>query len=217
MADILAGANTLAIGDSGSQDWELVQFKNADLVAANTYRLSGLLREQGGDSPSLGWPVGSKIVLLTQNTPKLSVYSDQLGLEQFMRFGPVGRPMTDSTFRTEQLVINGQYRKPLSVCHLRARHHAEGTSFTWVRRGRIDADRWTGVDIPLGEEIEQYLVRVWVGGEVAREVTVSDRQFDYSSTQISADGAGIGYDIEVCQMSQSYGPGASAVISVGAS
>jgi hypothetical protein len=48
MADILAGANTLAIGDSGSQDWELVQFKNADLVAANTYRLSGLLREQGG-------------------------------------------------------------------------------------------------------------------------------------------------------------------------
>lgn len=217
LADILAGANTLAIGDSGSQDWELVQFKNADLVAANTYRLSGLLREQGGDSPSLGWPVRSKIVLLTQNTPKLSVSSDQLGLEQFMRFGPVGRPMTDSTFRTEQMVINGHYRKPLSVCHLSARHNAEGTSFTWVRRGRIDADRWTGIDIPLGEEIEQYLVRIWVGGEVAREVTVSDRQFDYSSTQISADGAGIGYDIEVCQMSQSYGPGAPAIISVGAS
>lgn len=33
--------------------------------------------------------------------------------------------------------------------------------FKWIRRGRIDEDRWIGEDIKIGEEREEYRVEIW--------------------------------------------------------
>ena len=39
------------------------------------------------------------------------------------------------------------------------------TQKPWIRRGRIDGDTWEGVDISLGEESEQYRLRVLRDGQ----------------------------------------------------
>ena len=58
----------------------------------------------------------------------------------------------------------------------------------WIRRGRLDADSWTPVDIPLGEEREEYLVEIAAaGGPVVRSASVTSPAFAYSAAMIAAD------------------------------
>eukprot|EP01037_Dinobryon_pediforme_P018395 gene18394-18664_t len=64
-AAVLSGANAAAVqADNG--EWELIQFLNATLVAAGRWRLSGLLRAQGGSDIAMraGASAGQPFVLL---------------------------------------------------------------------------------------------------------------------------------------------------------
>ncbi len=49
---------------------------------------------------------------------------------------------------------------PLSPVHATARRVEDDLQFGWIRRGRVDADRWEGTDILLGEEDESYQVTI---------------------------------------------------------
>ena len=63
---ILNGANTAAIGDGSTGNWEVFQFEQAELVGEKTYQLSARLRGQAGTDGIMPdeWPVGSVFVLL---------------------------------------------------------------------------------------------------------------------------------------------------------
>lgn len=212
----LAGANTIGIGTGEDDTWEIVQFQSAELIDTDTYHLTGLLRGLAGGAPAASWPAGSKAVLIDDTVPKVSIGADQIGLMQYLRYGPADRAIGDSRYRAVTRAFDGLYQRPLSVCHLSADPQQTGTSINWIRRGRLDSDRWTGVDIPLGEETESYQVTIWAAGQAVRTVLTDTPSYLYPNAQQDADGAGIGYDVEVRQVSRSYGPGAAAVLAVAA-
>ena len=62
---LFAGGNAAAISD-GSGLWELLQFREAELVGPETWRLSHLLRGQQGTEAVMQpvWPAASTFVLL---------------------------------------------------------------------------------------------------------------------------------------------------------
>ena len=105
--------------------------------------------------------------------------------------------------------FSGVGLRPLSVCHLRANKNVSSDYLVdWIRRTRIDGDSWSGVEVPLGELREIYLVRVLQGATVLREVTVGAPSWTYSLAQRTADGiVGQTFDFAVAQLSDSFGPG----------
>ncbi|MGV8954019.1 MAG: baseplate multidomain protein megatron, partial [Cypionkella sp.] len=61
---VLAGANRVAV-QTDSGEWEIIGFAQADLIGPETYRLSRLLRGQGGTVPAIGAAaIGRPVVLL---------------------------------------------------------------------------------------------------------------------------------------------------------
>lgn len=57
-----------------------------------------------------------------------------------------------------------------------------------MRRGRIDADSWQGVEIPQDEPAETYVLRVREPGEPAvRTVTVGAPAWTYPAASVAAD------------------------------
>ena len=108
--------------------------------------------------------------------------------------------------------------RPLLPCHLRWQEIAEGWKITWTRRGRIYADTWEGVDIPLGEESELYRLRVLRDGQDVMEFTTTTPQAVISNAHITALDLDLQHkhiSIEVSQISNAYGPGIAAVMEMG--
>ena len=77
---------------------------------------------------------------------------------------------------------------PLSPVHIRGERLADGDlRFTWVRRGRIEADGWDGADIPLDEPQERYRVEILNGDTVKRTVEVTEPVFLYEAADEITD------------------------------
>jgi hypothetical protein len=77
---VLGGANVGAISADGDT-WEVMQFLNAQLVAPQTYMLTGLMRGQAGTELAMGspTPAGAQFVLIDASTGLLDVTLDQIG------------------------------------------------------------------------------------------------------------------------------------------
>ncbi|MCV2891764.1 glycoside hydrolase/phage tail family protein [Lentibacter sp. XHP0401] len=207
---MLNGSNLAAIGDGSPENWELVQFQNADLVAEKTYTLTRLLRGQLGSDAwqPQSWPAGSYFVLLDGRPEQVGLQASERGLERFYRVGPASRPYDDPSYTGMSAAFDGVGLRPLSPCHLNLAQDAVGYSASWIRRSRIGADSWELLDVPLGEDSESYLVRVSAGGVVLRESIVATPNWSYSAAQAAADGAGAGFTLSVAQISGVYGAGA---------
>lgn len=208
---VLNGANLAAIGDGNPTNWELFQFRDAVLVAPDTYDLTLRLRgQQGTDalSPS-SWPAGSVVVFMNGAPKQISLQQAERDLARHYRIGPAKRPYDDPSYTHVTEAFSGIGLRPLSVCHLRARRVAVGDyQIDWVRRTRIDGDSWSGVEVPLGELREIYLLRVLQGSILKREVTVGTPGWTYSQSQKIADGlSGQSFAIEVAQLSDAFGAG----------
>ena len=78
---------------------------------------------------------------------------------------------------------------PLSPVHLRANKQADGAfALAWIRRGRVDADSWQGVEIPQDEPFESYVLRIGEpGGPTVRQVTVGEPSWTYPAASLAAD------------------------------
>src|SRR5690606_15366690 len=75
--------------------------------------------------------------------------------------------------------------------HLRGRRALDGTvRLSWVRRGRIDSDGWTAVDIPLDEPVEAYRLDILSGEAAVRSVETAAPAFTYPADQELADFGG---------------------------
>ena len=208
---VLNGANLLAIGDGSADKWELVQFRDAELVAPDTYDLSMRLRGQAGTDAIMpaSWPAGSRVVMLNNALKQIQSQISERDLARHYRIGPAKRPYDDPSYTHAQQAFPGIGLRPLSVCHLRALQNATGDYlFNWVRRTRIDGDSWSGFDVPLGELRELYLLRVMQGSVRKREVTLGTPGWNYTQTMKVADGlVGQGFTIEVAQISDAFGAG----------
>jgi hypothetical protein len=160
-------------------------------------------------------PAGSRVVLLDGTAVQVPLASSMIGASRVLRFGPARRPPDDPSFRQVARVFRGIGLRPYAPVHLRARRRdAEGIDFTWIRRTRIDGDRWDMLDAPLGETAERYRLRVISGGVVRRDVEVGVPFWRYADAARAGDGVTGTFAVEVAQMSDRFGPGLHARISI---
>ncbi|HIE55548.1 MAG TPA: hypothetical protein EYP90_10260 [Chromatiaceae bacterium] len=216
-ADVLNGANFAAIGDGSSDNWELFQYETATLVGAGTYDLSGRLRGQFGTDAIMpaAWPIGSLFARLDGIPEQISLPSAARDLARHYRVGPATRPNGDPSYVHLVEAFKGVGLRPYSPVHLGMMQGSGGeATFRWVRRTRIDGDSWSGLDVPLGEGAELYLVRVVVGGTILRETTVTQPEWTYSQPMQTSDGISGTYELSVAQVSDRFGPGPFTSITV---
>ena len=106
--------------------------------------------------------------------------------------------------------------RPYPIVHLRGQTLAHGMELSWIRCTRIDGDIWDGVEVPLGEDSESYLVRVFKDGVLVREETVQDPAWTYSAADVASE-IGIGaYEVSVAQISARFGAGPAEVLQLSA-
>lgn len=211
-SELFAGGNLAAVRSAAGL-WEVLQFGTADLVAPDRWRLTRLLRAQGGseDAWSAAIPAGSPFVLLDAAIVPLPTGPDDVGTTLDLRVGPDRLGYDDPAYRALAAAIGGRGLKPWSPVHLAGRRVAGGdVIFTWIRRSRLaGADAWTEGDVPLGEETERYRVEILSGATVVRRVETAAPAWTYPAADQSADfgTAQSTYTLRVAQLSATQGPG----------
>ncbi len=136
--------------------------------------------------------------------------AEEIGRAFYWRAVPTGKDQAEvlGTLHSFQ----GVGRRPFSPGHLKAALSGGVLSLSWIRPTRIEGDTWSdGEDVPLGEAFERY--RVEIGPEPAPlvSVTVSDAT-SLSDLDVSAL-SGL-QEIRVAQVSETYGPGIPARLSL---
>lgn len=186
----LNGGNAAAIL-SRNGAWEVVQFRTAEELAPDVWRLGDLLRGQLGteDAMLAGAEDGAPFVLLDGAVPSAGLKPAEAGLTLNWRVGPAGADLESDVFTLETAAGGLRAAMPLSPVHLRAAFDEGGDlSLTWIRRGRIGADGWDADEIPLGEEAEAYLVEVrTAGGALKRTAETYAPAWTYEADAIAAD------------------------------
>ncbi|MBI1217483.1 MAG: host specificity protein [Rhodobacteraceae bacterium] len=207
-AEVLNGANLAAIGDGSSDNWEVFQFAQAVLVAPGVYDLTQRLRGQAGTDAVMPevWPAGSYLVLLGAAVPQIDLAASLRGIAQHYRIGPAARGYDDPSYVHLVEAFAGIGLRPYSPCHLVASGSGD-LAVRWVRRTRIDGDSWAGLEVPLGEATESYLVRVLTGAGIVREEVVGAPGWTYPAASRAADGVSGDYRIAVAQLSDRFGAG----------
>lgn len=209
-AELLAGANAAAIG-SVEAGFEIVQFRDAELIGDGLYELSWLLRGQRGTEglAGLGCAAGSRFVLLDAAVLQADTLLAAIGTTPVWRIGPAGVDHGDPAYVEFAGLLSGLGLRPFAPCQLRARRNAGDIFIGWIRRTRIDGDGWGITEVPLGEESESYRLEILSGSSVLRSVTLAEPSYHYAAADELADfGASqSSLAIRIAQVSAILGPG----------
>ena len=152
--------------------WEVIAARDAELVGPDRYRLSHLLRGLHGsdaDMPDDGAdvPPGARVVHLGAGLEVLDIGPGHIGQ-------PVTLSATAGTRRTEITHDYGAiHLRPLAPVHLSATRSGNDMGLHWIRRTR-GADAWTGLDVPLSEDREAYLVELLEGDAVVASAEAAE-------------------------------------------
>ncbi|MEO1276692.1 MAG: hypothetical protein AAFV96_15370, partial [Pseudomonadota bacterium] len=144
---------------------------------------------------------------MAQRRPTLVIQRDAVGLPASYRIGPARYAPDHESWTALSHTPLGLGERPFAPAQAVAARGADGWRLTWLRRTRIGGDTWEGADVPLGETREAYVVRVLSNSAVLREVEVTETVFDYTDAMAAADGATAPFDMDVAQLSETWGPG----------
>lgn len=203
---VLNGANYAVLGD------ELIQFKNATLVSAGVYTLSGLLRGRKGTEWAMGsHSVGDRFVLANTATwRRVPLQTSDIGLSRLFKFPTFGTTLQQAS--ATGLTPAGVGLECYSPVEVGAGRNASGDLvINWTRRGRLNAEWRDYADIQLGEEVESYEVDIMDATftTVLRTLTASTNTLTYTIAQQASD-YGDGLDsayMNVYQLSSVVGRG----------
>lgn len=213
------GANAVAI-ESESGVWEIVQFGNAELIAAGRYRCTRLLRGQKGTEGAMRnpAPAGARVVVLNEALRPISIGEGDLGNAYNWRIGPASLPADDAAYTAIAFTPTGVGLRPYAPSHAvqpyKFARSPGDLTIAWKRRTRAPAgDSWGGLDVPLYEETELYEVDVLDGQDVLRTLSSSAPSVTYAEADQVTDWgaaleAGDSLDIAIYQLSPGYGRGA---------
>ena len=182
---VLAGINAIAV-QSGS-DWEVVQFRDATLVATNTWRLSNLLRgRRGTERATGGHAAGDLVVLLVDGSVQALGYEiAEVGLDREWKAPTGGQAIADADARTVALAANSL--RPLAPVHIAGERAGDDLTIEWTPRVRVGGG-WDGSRIiALDEPVEAYEVDVLDGGTVLRTLSASTPTVAYTGAQQTTD------------------------------
>lgn len=213
LVEMLNGGNLAFVGDGQPDRWEALQFQDAELIDTNRYLLHHRLRGQLGTEAAMQpiWPTGSWFVFMTKDIPQLDLLSRHRNYARNYRIGPSGRGYDDPSFQHYRESFSGVGLRPYRPVHLRKSVASSGDiDVRWIRQTRIGGDSWDGLEVPMGEEEERYLVRVMNGTTLVREAQVVVPIWSYSVSEQVEDGIGPGFFVRVSQVSAQFGAGAVA-------
>lgn len=207
--EVLNGANRIAIaGPDG--EWEILQFRDAELAGPQTYRLSGLLRGQSG-SRVLAHPAGSDVALLDGRPAVLALAEHEASLPLDIQALARDEALPTGGGPQAGFIAHQRHLRPLSPVHPRLVRRDGHWRLDWIRRSRVGGDGWAGLDIPLGEDRELYRVRLWRSGEdeLLLETRTSTTWLDLDAAQLSGPDTGLpgAIDVEIAQLSDRVGAG----------
>lgn len=207
-AAVLNGANAISV--KSSDDWEIVQFVNAELVGTNTWELTRLLRgRKGTERCQAGHAVGDRVILLSSASLRtVDMQIAEVGAAR--QFKPVtsGQAVADATAQT--LTLSGRSLMPLSPVSIAGSRDSGGDlTITWLRRSRIYADLPDLEAAPLDEPSESYEIDIYDGTSVVRTLNASSETVTYTAAQQTTDfgSAQSSVDIAVYQISGRIGRG----------
>jgi hypothetical protein len=211
-AALFAGANLAAVRHADGS-WEALQFASAELTGSLTYKLSRLLRGQGGSEYAMdaALPAGSPFVLLDRHVPTAASGFDALERTLQLRVVAANRDHGDASALALSVTPQATALRPLAPVHLSARRDGSGVTFKWVRRARFDADSWVG-EIPLGEDSELYAVDILSGVSVVRTLNARSPSVLYAAADELADFGAVqtSLSVKVTQLSATVGRGFAA-------
>lgn len=216
---VLSGANAAAMGADGR--WEIVQFANAELVSANRWKLSRLLRGRRGTEDVMGTSqAGDTFVLVSGgDLGRVALNTDEIGAARTYKAVSIGAAYAtgvDSVFtgHAEALVC-------FSPVDVTVTQLTDGDLLIrWTRRDRLGRTLMSGVDMPLSDPPLQFQVDILdlspsSPEHVIRSFTVNDAvQVTYTAAQIFADFASSlpeSLRLAVYQMSPVLGRGTPAL------
>jgi hypothetical protein len=172
----LAGAANLARAGG-----EVLQFLQAERLGDVSWRITGLLRGRGGTEAAAiaGCPAGAAFVLLDDAPTALD--AAQVG-DGAATIAAIGLADPDPVYAA--VADPGLSRRPLSPVHGLVREKPDGSlSCVWCRRSR-GSWRWLdGVETPLNEQSEAYLVGVG-------STDAPDLRWETALPQLELDAAG---------------------------
>ena len=147
---LAAGANRALLGG------ELIQFCHAVPLGNRRWRLEGLLRGRGGTEAAIeAHSAGERFVLLDGQPVELDPI--KVGTTDGALIAATG--LGDATAVEAPIALQGITRRPLSPVHGHALLQADNSlELAWTRRARGAWDWLDGVDAPLHEQAEAYLV-----------------------------------------------------------
>lgn len=205
-----AGSNAAAVGADGR--WEIVQFQDVEVVDANTFICTTLLRGRRGTEHNIGTSEeGDRFVLLTgPGIIRLPLQLSEVAREYIYR--AVGTGVTLDSADDVPFTGYGVALKPFSPVNIQGSRDAVtgDWTITWIRRGRIGQTLQSGVEIPLSEDQADYevVIRDADGAEL-RVLSVSAEQAVYlGTTQLTDFGDYVNpLNVEVYQVSAQVGRG----------
>ncbi|MFV0410439.1 MAG: hypothetical protein ACK5LJ_12325, partial [Paracoccus sp. (in: a-proteobacteria)] len=189
------------------------------LIAPGRYRLTRLLRGQRGTEHAMGnpTPTGARVVLLNEALTPLPIPESDIGIPFNWRIGPARHPVSSDTFAAISFTPEGAGLRPFSPVHIdqpwRHPHVLGDLTLRWTRRSRdLAADSWQGMEVPLAEEREDWLVEIIDGVAVRRSLEASTTSVTYRSADQVADfgallGPGDSLTIRIYQLSARIGRG----------
>jgi len=184
----LGGANALALIDN-TGEIELVTVSQVELIGPQRFRLSGFLRGLGGSEAAASrlLPAGSRIVVLDGAAVTLTREVSDIGRSLRYRIGPARHDIGDPTMVEVEAAVTVPALLPFSPVRVRARRRADGIALSWLRRTRIDGDSWDLAEVPLGEEMERYEVRILDDATILHTEIVNEPGWLYPAAQELAD------------------------------
>jgi hypothetical protein len=172
--------------------------------------LSRLLRGQAGSEFAMAnpLPAGAPFVVLGAHMIPIALGLDALARPMQLRVVATGRNHDDPTAVALTVTPGDTALKPLAPVHVAARRAGDGIHISWIRRTRIDGDNW-GIEVPLGEQAEAYVLEILSGGTVMRSIACTSPQALYAAADELADfGAPqTSLHIRVPQLSATVGAG----------
>lgn len=202
-AEVLNGANYLLIGN------EVVQFRDAALIAAKTYTLSGFLRGRSSESFMSNHAVGERVVLLNNGIRDITQLPTDRDVDRMFKAVSLGSALV----QTQALSFTNTMRrlKPLAPVHVRAGKTSNGDILIeWIRRSRYQSMMFDGAAAPLGENTELYRINVYdFDSTLLNSHTSAVPTFTYTVAQQTADFGGETYGpiFGIQQVSDKVGPG----------
>lgn len=208
--DISLGFNLALIGNI------IYQFRTAELVSANTYRISNIANLRRG-TEGIPYPViGDRFVLLTGTNAKVvKIQGQGADLNQVRYFKAVSRGQALAEVAPLVITIAGIAQRPYAPKNVRATKDGMGNiTFTWQRRDR----HGELIENPLlSEDYEQYYLEILSGTlpqTVVRSQIVNSSSYSYSANNQTADFGEVQSSIalKIAQVSSSFGNGTFATV-----